>query len=216
MFCLSPPCAVVPDGFQHILTFHSSSMAKESQLNSHCCNICLGGEIQPQAQAVAPYLLKARTKGIKTHYNPKTPMGKTGHRLPGFVAVQPQLQLTWYESRGVGIVLTHQWTHFTGAVRSCGCSEPPHAVQGMGQLCRRGNVPLLCRGMAQASVTKSQCSAKGFSWVSALPAKEFSSIPNTPVHQPSLHTRNYLSQMRKTRATRRWIQQLNPVMPTDG
>jgi len=37
--------------------------------------------------------------------------------------------------------------------------------------------PLLCRGTAHTSVTKSQCSAKGFSWVSTLPPKESSSVP---------------------------------------
>lgn len=36
--------------------------------------------------------------------------------------------------------------------------------------------------MAHTSVPKNQCSAKGFSWVSALPPKEFSSIPNPYLH----------------------------------
>lgn len=42
--------------------------------------------------------------------------------------------------------------------------------------------PLLCRGMAHTGVTKSQFSANGFSWVGALPAKEFSSVPNPYLH----------------------------------
>ena len=44
----------------------------------------------------------------------------------------------------------------------------------------------------------------------------FPTPTRTRAHQPSLHTGHYLPQMRKTRATRRWIQQLNPVKPKAG
>lgn len=110
-----------------------------------------------------------------------------------------------------------------------GFPGPPCAAAGHGTALQKGYVP----GEGVGGVTPlsfagewlTQVSQKASSQQTALAglvpfqprsSAQFPTPTCTWAHQPSLHTGNHLLQMRKTRATRRRIQQLNSVTPKAG